>query len=200
MRIPVAILHYIFSAEKCLTVFYDFDGEKCRKILPGGKKDVELQQHTYLASRQISALKVSLFFYIIMKEYTKKPLPYGMKSYLQPMMYDKQTHTYKQGATFEQAYELYKFDSRLRKLIIAEIEKIEVSVRSQMASISTEEKGAFGFADKRNFNNEKVHSDVLEAIHSELDRSDDEFVLSFRSNYTNQFPPAWISLEVTSEF
>lgn len=186
-----------------------------------------MQQHTYLASRQISALKVS-FFYIIMEEYKNKPLPFEkqiehlknkglsfddeqralhilrhvsyfrMKSYLQPMMHDRQTHTYKQGATFEQAYELYKFDSRLRKLIIAEIEKIEVSVRSQMASISTEEDGAFWFANKRNFNNEKAHSDVLEAVHSELDRSDDEFVLSFRSNYTNIFPPAWISLEVTS--
>ena len=95
-----------------------------------------------------------------MKEYTKKPLSFEsqinhlkskrlsfanevealhtlqhvsyfrLKSYLQPTMYDRQTHTYKSGATFEQAYELYKFDSKLRKLVMTEVEKIEVSVRT----------------------------------------------------------------------
>lgn len=163
-----------------------------------------------------------------MAEYTKKPLPFEkqvehlkskgltfgneqkalhtlqhisyfrMKSYLQSMMYDTQTRTYESGATFEQAYELYKFDSRLRKLIISEIEKIEVSVRSQMANISTEKNGAFWFIDKQNFNNGKAHSDILSSIQAELDRSDDDMVLSFRANYTNPFPPAWVSLEVTS--
>ena len=47
---------------------------------------------------------------------------FRLKSYLRATMYDRKTRTYKSGATFEQAYELYKFDSRLRKLIIAEME------------------------------------------------------------------------------
>ena len=123
---------------------------------------------------------------------------FRLKSYLQPTMYDRQTHTYKSGATFEQAYELYKFDSKLRKLVIAEVEKIEVSVRTQMACISTEESGAFWFSDSKLFTNGKIHTDVLDALKSELSRSDDDNVLSFRKNYSNEFPPAWVSLEVSS--
>lgn len=163
-----------------------------------------------------------------MKEYTKKPLSFEsqinhlkskrlsfanevealhtlqhvsyfrLKSYLQPTMYDRQTHTYKSGATFEQAYELYKFDSKLRKLVMTEVEKIEVSVRTQMACISTEESGAFWFSDSKLFTNGKIHTDVLDALKSELSRSDDDNVLSFRKNYSNEFPPAWVSLEVSS--
>lgn len=86
-----------------------------------------------------------------MEEYTKKPLSFEdqikhlkskglsfvneakalhtlqhvsyfrLKSYLQPTMYDRLTHTYKPGATFEQAYDLYKFDSKLRKLVMTEV-------------------------------------------------------------------------------
>ena len=167
------------------------------------------------------------FFYTIM-EYTKGPLPFDgqikhlkskglsfadetkalhtlqhvsyfrLKSYLKSTMYDRQTGTYKSGATFEQAYELYKFDSRLRKLIIAEMEKIEVSVRAQMACISFDNSGAFWFADSGNFTHPQQHSDILNALKTELDRSDDDNVLSFHKNYTNVFPPAWISLEVSS--
>ncbi len=194
--------------------------------MPIRKKFVLLQQHTYLASHQISALKVSLFFSTM--EYTKEPLPFDeqikhlkskglsfadeakalhtlqnisyfrLKSYLRATMYDRKTQTYKSGATFEQAYELYKFDSRLRKLIIAEMEKIEVSVRAQMACVSVGNSGAFWFSDSGNFTNQQQHSDILNALKSELDRSDDDNVLSFRNNYTNAFPPAWISLEVSS--
>lgn len=123
---------------------------------------------------------------------------FRLKSYLKSSMYDRLTGTYKAGATFEQAYELYKFDSRLRKLIIDEMEKIEVSVRIQMACFSAGKSGAFWFADGGNFTNQQQYSEVLNALKSELDRSDDENVLSFRKNYTNAFPPAWISLEVSS--
>lgn len=123
---------------------------------------------------------------------------FRLKSYLKATKYDRKTQTYKSDATFEQAYELYKFDSRLRNMIIAEMEKIEVSLRAHMACISVGNNGAFWFSDSGNFTNPQQHSEILNAMKSELDRSDDDTVLSFRKNYTNAFPPAWISLEVSS--
>lgn len=50
---------------------------------------------------------------------------FRMKSYLMPLMNDKVLRTFKAGTSFEQAFELYKFDSRLRKLVASELEKIE---------------------------------------------------------------------------
>ena len=168
------------------------------------------------------------FLYTLMNNYDKKPLTFKeqiehlkqkgitlcdednalhtlqhisyfrLKSYLHPIMYDKQTRTYKPNSTFEQGYELYKFDSQLRKLIIAEIEKIEVSIRSQMACISCDKSGTFWFCDKDNFKNINSHSEILDILKLELNRSDDEYVLSFGEKYSNEFPPAWITLEVSS--
>ena len=42
---------------------------------------------------------------------------------------------FKPCSTFDVAYNIYKFDSELRKLIITELEKIEVAVRTQTAYI-----------------------------------------------------------------
>ena len=55
---------------------------------------------------------------------------FRMKSYLMPL---RQTgkQMFKQGAAFEEAYSLYKFDSELRKMICSEMEKIEVSIRTR---------------------------------------------------------------------
>lgn len=55
---------------------------------------------------------------------------FRFKSYLLPLIQNKQTGTFKNGAAFEDAYALYKFDSSLRKLICAEMEKIEISLRT----------------------------------------------------------------------
>ena len=44
---------------------------------------------------------------------------FRFKSYLLPLLHNKQTGMFKGGATFEDAYTLYKFDSALRKLICA---------------------------------------------------------------------------------
>ena len=76
---------------------------------------------------------------------------FRLKSYLMPLMSDKELHTFKNGATFEQAYTLYKFDSRLRKLIAGELEKIEVSIRTQMAYTLSDEVDIYWFADAANF-------------------------------------------------
>jgi len=58
---------------------------------------------------------------------------YRLSGYWYPLLADKHNHIFKAGANFETAFNLYKFDRELRKLISAEVEKIEVAVRSKMA-------------------------------------------------------------------
>ena len=123
---------------------------------------------------------------------------FRLKSYLIPLMSDKVNHIFKAGATFENAYELYKFDSRLRKLIAAELEKIEVSVRTQMAYIVANDTDIYWFANSANFQNTNRHATTLNSLKAELDRSDDDQILRFKALYDNPFPPAWMTMEVTS--
>ena len=57
---------------------------------------------------------------------------YRLSGYLYPLLDNKQPPVFKPEATFDAAFNMYKFDSELRKLIIAALEKIEVAVRAQM--------------------------------------------------------------------
>lgn len=123
---------------------------------------------------------------------------FRIKSYLMPLMDDKVLHTFKSRTTFEQAFELYKFDSRLRKLVASELEKIEVSIRTQMAYILADEIDIYWFSDSINFSNPVKHAATLANLKTELDRSDDEQILRFKNTYSDSFPPAWMTLEVAS--
>ncbi len=123
---------------------------------------------------------------------------FRMKSYLMPLMEDKINHTFKEGATFEQAFELYKFDDCLRKLVMAELEKIEISVRTQMAYKLADEIGIYWFSDNNNFIDQSKHAIVMTNLKSEFARSDDEQILRFKEMYSDPFPPAWITLEISS--
>ena len=60
---------------------------------------------------------------------------YRFSGYWYPLLTDKENHVFKPNVDFETAFSLYKFDRELRKLIISELEKIEVAVRSKMAYI-----------------------------------------------------------------
>lgn len=122
---------------------------------------------------------------------------FRLKSYLHPFR-QKGIRDFKPGSTFEQSYSLYKFDSALRKLIWAELEKIEVSIRTQLSYKMAAEAGNFWFTDPLNFRNAVKHSCILTSISSELHRSDDESILDFFKKYSDPYPPSWMTMEVTS--
>lgn len=71
---------------------------------------------------------------------------YRMSGYWYPLLADRVNHTFKPGATFEQAVSLYEFDSRLRELVFRNIGRIEVAVRTQMAYVMSMAKGGTWFA------------------------------------------------------
>ena len=123
---------------------------------------------------------------------------YRLSGYWYPLLADKQQHIIKPGSTFESAYSIYKFDSELRKLIIAEIEKIEVAVRTQTAYILSSQYGAYWFEDSSLFSNPVRHAKLLSKIDEEYSRSDEEFIKAFKAKYSNHFPPSWITMEITS--
>lgn len=123
---------------------------------------------------------------------------FRMKGYLHPLQSDKVKHIYKEGATFEQALELYRFDSSLRNLIFKRIEQIEISVRTKFSEIMTTATDHFWYAAPQNFKSANKHSDLLNSINRELHRSDDDQIISFFQSYANNIPPSWMAMEISS--
>jgi abortive infection bacteriophage resistance protein len=123
---------------------------------------------------------------------------YRLSGYWYPLLADKENHTFKESATFDTAFNLYCFDRELRVLIIQELEKIEVSIRAKMIYLLSHQNGAFWYQDANLFKNEIKHSNDLISLDKEYKRSDADFIVAFRSKYSNPLPPSWMLLELTS--
>ena len=119
---------------------------------------------------------------------------------------------YQPGTTLEIVWRRYVFDRRLRVLILDAIERIEVSVRTQLIyhlahhvlTGSSDAAGAFGYLDHRCFPGFKTASDFLKwrsKLAMETDRAKSErFVQHFRSKYGAEHPelPCWMVAELMS--
>lgn len=102
----------------------------------------------------------------------------------------------KDGTTFEQVMTLYRFDKKLRIVLFNEIEKIEVAIRSVLANIGCQELGDKYWITKAEYfaNNDKFRQ-TLAVIEKELAASKEEYIESFRQNYIEDYPPAWMITE-----
>ena len=53
---------------------------------------------------------------------------YRLSAYMYPFLkIPKDAHQYKKGTTFQQVLNLYRFDKKLRMLLLNEIEKVEIT-------------------------------------------------------------------------
>jgi abortive infection bacteriophage resistance protein len=123
---------------------------------------------------------------------------YRLSSYWYPFFESKQDKIFKSDALFEEIYDLYEFDKELRRLVLWELERIEVNIRSKMTYILSTEHNQFWLNDDYLFINKNIHKNILAKIKTEVDRSDENFILSFKSKYSNDIPPSFITLEILS--
>ena len=109
----------------------------------------------------------------------------------------KNDHVYKTGATFNLVMNMYRFDRKLRILLFNEIEKIEVAIRSAMSNwISDRLNDVFWMTESKHFNNLSIFTRRLTIIQSELDKTNEEFIVHFQNKYTDQYPPVWMISEI----
>jgi abortive infection bacteriophage resistance protein len=123
---------------------------------------------------------------------------YRLSGYWYPLLSDKKNHQFKSGSTFNTAFKLYCFDRELRQMVLAELEKIEVAIRSKMTYILSHKHGPFWFQNASLFSNPVLHANALTKIGEEFKRSDEDFINSFRNKYSDPLPPSWMTTEITS--
>lgn len=124
---------------------------------------------------------------------------YRFAAYLRPMESDKATHQMHTGASFEKAFALYEFDSKLRALIFDAIQKIEISIRSKMIHEFSLTHGAFWFFDESCFTDKHRFVESMNVLEKELSRSKDEFIKEHIAKYgIAEYPPAWKTLELAT--
>ena len=124
---------------------------------------------------------------------------YRLSGYWYPMLAAPKTaHIFKPGSTFNNAFKLYCFDRELRKLVLGELEKIEVAIRAKMIYELSHRHGPFWYTDPSHFVNSTQHGTTVSKIGIEYNRSDERFIADFKRKYSDPMPPSWMMLELTS--
>jgi abortive infection bacteriophage resistance protein len=115
------------------------------------------------------------------------------------LAFEAKRHAFKDGCTFEDVRAAYEFDLGLRDTVTDALEILEVDIRATIAHEFGKSFGAFGHMDPASFFWRFRHSDWLESIRIEAERSKETFVEHFKARYA-EFPdlPIWIATETMS--
>lgn len=152
------------------------------------------QQADLLISRGLQADRDFLVSHL------KSVYYYRITSYLYP--FKMKGEKFIPGTSFEIVWRRYTFDRWLRVLIMDAIERVEISVRTQVGYHFSHAKGPFGYTDGLNLPklSQEEHGDLLNRLMEETDRSKEILVERFKNKHgdVHTHLPIWIALEVMS--
>lgn len=119
---------------------------------------------------------------------------YRLSAYMHPFLKTpKEAHQYKSGTTFEQVVRLYRFDKKLRMLLLNEIEKVEIAIRRAIMGIPALSTGdIFWLTNATHFANPRIFQKTKSTIDDEYAKSSEDFIKHFKQSYGDPYPPAWI--------
>lgn len=128
---------------------------------------------------------------------------YRLAGYLHPFRAkenDALTDRFVEGTSLAEVWQRYCFDRRLRGLVMDAIERIEVSVRTQLVYHFTHAHGPFGYCDEANLPKLKLREylDWRQSLCEETHRSKEPFKKHFQAKYGDEHEnlPLWILAEL----
>ncbi len=121
---------------------------------------------------------------------------YRLSAYFLP--FKQENGLYRKGTTFEQVFQIYEFDRRLRTILFAAVEVIEISLRTRLAYLHGNKYGPLGYRDPRNFNRRHNACKFYEMLATEINRNKKlPFVQHHQTKYHEDFP-IWVIVELFS--
>lgn len=104
-----------------------------------------------------------------------------------------------EGITFDNIKGLYIFNAKLRHLLFAQLEKVEVNLRCRIANYFSCKYGIFGYKDANNFKVPEYHAKFMNDIGTEINRNKKAaFVRNFQDNYDGGDLPFYALVELFS--
>ena len=104
--------------------------------------------------------------------------------------------TYVAGTNFEQVFNIYEFDRKLRRIIFSAIEEIEVFMRATLAYFHAHKYGAVGYFDEKNYSAKHKHEKFKKLIGLEISNNRNlPFVRHHKQKYDGKFP-IWVIIEL----
>ncbi len=154
------------------------------------------EQADLLLSRGLEASKADLVTRLKATNY------FRLTTYLYPFR-RSDSDQFEAGTTLEKVWQRYRFDQRLRTLVLDAIEGIEVYVRTQLAYYFALDSGAFAYTDQKHFPNlpRERFLEWQRKLDDQTQRSlasREDFVVHFFDKYGDEHTrlPIWVMIEL----
>ena len=106
-------------------------------------------------------------------------------------------HAFTDGADFATVLAIYEFDRELRLLLIDAIERVEISLRTHLASVLSLRYGPFAHENQTHFSKAPSWQQSRDELVKEYSRSRETFAEHYRRQYPQlSSPPLWVACEL----
>lgn len=116
--------------------------------------------------------------------------------------FDRASGRYDAGRSFQDLLDHYIFDRELRVMVMDEIERIEIAVRSIIVNELSLKHGPHWHLNHKLFIPKKdalQFGELLRKVEAETGRSKERFIFHYRNKYSDPYlPPAWMAAECLS--
>jgi abortive infection bacteriophage resistance protein len=121
---------------------------------------------------------------------------YRISNYFEPFSIDK--YHYEDGTTFGKIMKIYEMDRKLRSILLAALEEIEIALRAAVSNYHAIKYGALGYLNASTFDYKHNHANFMSKVKHLVEVNDDrEFVRHYNSKHGGQFP-LWVIMELFS--
>ncbi len=122
---------------------------------------------------------------------------YRLSAYFPPVQSERDVFI--DGTNLDDVMILYEFDRQLRTLLFEGLERIEITVRTQLAYHLAHKYGPWGYLEFKNFYFRFNHYDWLKKVRDNISRSHEVFIKHYYSKYASEKDlPVWIVCEAIS--
>lgn len=125
---------------------------------------------------------------------------YRLRAYTYPFQDNNDpNHPFTTSISFDEIISLYVFDRQFRLFVLDALEKIEISMRTQVIYHWAMNHGSHWYLDCNLFRNSGQFAKDYTRLQQEISRSVEIFTDHYKTKYSQPpEPPCWMSLEVSS--
>lgn len=134
------------------------------------------------------------------EELARKTLKYinyfRLVNYFQPFSISK--NEYEEGTTFEKILQIYEMDRKLRSIILAALEEVEITLRAVISNHHAMKYGALGYLNASTFDRSHNHQNFIARIEHLIESNEERsFVKHYNTRHNGHFP-LWVVMELFS--
>lgn len=121
---------------------------------------------------------------------------FRLSNYFEPFSVEK--HKYEEGTTFEKILRIYEMDRKLRSILLAALEEIEIALRATISNFHALKYGAQGYLNPNTFSHSHNHQNFTSKVKHLIEVNDErEFVRHYNKRHGGAFP-LWVVMELFS--